>query len=166
LDVGFDEAISECASHMGVPADDLISGADVIRYATTLAMNALIERKGPRLALLTTAGFEDTIYIGRGAQCAVAEAKRLTARGHRPEPLLPRQMVQGLTERIDDDGSIVIKLNPAEVREKLRTLVDRGAMGFVIVLLHSYRNRSTKKWCDIIYEEPRTSTWEPAGATV
>ena len=157
LDVGFDEAISECASHMGVPADDLIGGADVIRYATTLAMNALIERKGPRLALLTTAGFEDTIYIGRGAQWhdgLPLEAKRLTARGHRPEPLLPRQMVQGLTERIDDDGSIVIKLNPAEVREKLRTLVDRGAMGFVIVLLHSYRNPVHEEMVrDIIYEE-------------
>jgi len=143
LAVGFDAAIAECAAKLGVDPDALVARTDIVRYATTLAMNALIERKGPRLGLITTAGFEDTPFIGRGAQWhdgVPVERKRLVARGRRPEPVIPRDMVVGLRERIDDEGKVVVPLDPDEVRAKLRRLVDRGAMGFVVCLIQSHRN--------------------------
>ncbi|MGH9035134.1 MAG: hydantoinase/oxoprolinase family protein [Acidimicrobiia bacterium] len=143
LAVGFDQAIAECAGKLGLDADVLVAGTDIVRYATTLAMNALIERKGPRLGLITTAGFEDTVFIGRGAQWhdgVPLERKRLVARGSRPDPVVPRHLVVGLSERIDDDGRIIVPLDPDEVSAKLRTLVDRGAMGFVVALIQSHRN--------------------------
>ncbi|MGH9002826.1 MAG: hydantoinase/oxoprolinase family protein, partial [Acidimicrobiia bacterium] len=143
LAVGFDQAIAECARKLGLDADTLVAGTDIVRYATTLAMNALIERKGPRLGVITTAGFEDTIFIGRGAQWhdgVPVELKRLVARGRRPDPVVPRHMVVGLSERIDDDGKVVVPLDPGEVTAKLRVLVDRGAMGFVVTLMQSHRN--------------------------
>ena len=157
LGEGFYRAIAECAASLEVEPDELIARTDIVRYATTLAMNALLERKGPRLGLITTSGFEDTIFIGRGAQWhdgLPVEQKRLVARGKRPEPVIPRQMVVGLRERIDDDGNIVIPLNAAEVREKVRYLVDRGAMGFVVALLQSHRNPLHEQQVrDIILEE-------------
>ena len=48
--------------------DELLPAIDMIRYSTTIAMNRLIERSGPRLGLITTEGHEDAILIGRGAQ--------------------------------------------------------------------------------------------------
>lgn len=143
LAAGFNEAIAECARQLGLEPDELLSSTDIVRYATTLAMNALIERKGPKLGLLTTAGFEDTIFIGRGAQWhdgTPIEFKRIVARGRRPDPIIPRHMVVGLRERIDDDGEVFIPLNPDEVRTKLRYLVDQGAMGFVVALMQSHKN--------------------------
>ena len=143
LAVGFDAAIAECARKLGVAPDELVAGTDMVRYATTLAMNALIERKGPRLGLLTTAGFEDTVFIGRGAQWhdgVPVERKRLVARGRRPDPVIPRHMVVGLRERVDDEGAVVVPLDADEVRRQLRVLVDRGAMGFVVALMQAHRN--------------------------
>jgi N-methylhydantoinase A len=140
---GFNAAIADCAAKLGVGADELVGGTHIVRYATTLAMNALIERKGPRLGLITTAGFEDTTLIGRGAQWhdgMPVEFKRLTARGQRPEPVIPRHLIVGLGERIDDDGQVVIPLSDDQVRDQVRQLVDRGAMGFVVALLQSHRN--------------------------
>jgi N-methylhydantoinase A len=157
LAVGFNNAIADCAEKIGVAPGELVAHTDIVRYATTLAMNALIERKGPRLGLITTAGFEDTTFIGRGAlwhDGTPVEMKRLTARGKRPEPVIPRDMVVGLRERIDDEGVVIIPLNPDEVREGLRTLVDRGAMGFVIALLQSHRNASHEQMIrEIIMQE-------------
>jgi N-methylhydantoinase A len=143
LAVGFDQAIAECARKLGLDPDALVAGTDIVRYATTLAMNALLERKGPRLGLITTAGFEDTTFIGRGAQWhdgVPVELKRLVARGRRPDPVVPRHMVVGLSERIDDEGKVIVPLDPGEVSAKLRILVDRGAMGFVVALMQSHRN--------------------------
>lgn len=143
LAVGFDQAIAECARKLGLDPDALVAGTDIVRYATTLAMNALLERKGPRLGLITTAGFEDTVFIGRGAQWhdgVPVELKRLVARGRRPDPVVPRHMVVGLSERIDDEGKIIVPLDRQEVSAKLRTLVNRGAMGFVVALMQSHRN--------------------------
>ena len=157
LDAGFNAAIQACASQLDMNAADLVADTDIIRYATTLAMNALIERKGPRLGLLTTAGFEDTIFIGRGAQWhdgLPLEAKRKTARGDRPPAVIPRHMVVGLRERIDDDGQIVIPLQADDVRAQVRKLVDQGAMGFVVALMQAHRNAVHEEAVrDLILEE-------------
>lgn len=157
LATGFYNAIADCAKKLGVDPDELIANTDIVRYATTLAMNALLERKGPRLGLVATAGFEDTIFIGRGAQWhdgMPVELKRLVARGRRPEPLIPRHLVVGLRERIDDEGVVIMELNEDEVREKVRYLVDQGAMGFVVALLQSHRNPVHEEQVrDLINEE-------------
>jgi N-methylhydantoinase A/oxoprolinase/acetone carboxylase beta subunit len=157
LAVGFNSAIAECAEKLGIAPDELVANTDIVRYATTLAMNALLERKGPRLALITTAGFEDTVFIGRGAlwhDGLPVEFKRMTARGQRPVPVIPREMVVGIRERVDDDGEIVFPLDVEETREKIRYLVDQGAMGFVVALLQSHRNAThEQKVREIIIDE-------------
>ena len=154
---GFNAAIADCAGKLGVQADALVAGTDIVRYATTLAMNALIERNGPKLGMLTTAGFEDTTLIGRGAQWhdgMPVEFKRMTARGRRPDPLIPRHLIVGLSERIDDEGRVIVGVDDDQVRERVRTLVDRGAMGFVVALLQSHRNPAHEKRVrDLIVEE-------------
>jgi N-methylhydantoinase A/acetophenone carboxylase len=106
-------------------------------------MNKLIQREGPLLALITTEGFEDVIYIGNGSQWAdglTVQEQRDVSRAEKPEPLIPREMVLGVRERVDSRGQVVRPLDEAHFVEGLRALVDRGAPGFVVSLLWSYSN--------------------------
>jgi N-methylhydantoinase A len=142
LSVGFLAAVESCAEHLGVGLEELLSDTELIRYATTLAMNTLIERKGVRLGMLTTAGFEDTMAIGRGAwhDGLPMQDRRIIARATRPVPIIPRELVLGVRERVDSLGNVVVDIRRDEIRERVRELVDRGAMGFVVMFLWSFLN--------------------------
>src|SRR3990172_9891887 len=61
LSVGFMRALREASFSLGLSLEELLEAVQIVRYSTTLAMNRLIEMKGPRLGLITTAGFEDTL---------------------------------------------------------------------------------------------------------
>lgn len=154
---GFNAAIEEAAGKLGVDVEELLGATDIVRYATTLAMNALIERKGPKLGLITTAGFEDTVFIGRGAQWhdgLPMERKREVARGRRPVPIIPREMIVGVRERISSDGDVIIPLSEDDVRRGLRQLVDRGAQGFIVALNWGHVNPKHEEMVrDLIREE-------------
>ena len=143
LSVGFLRGMGLLAKQAGVPLGDFLSQVRSIRYSTTVGTNALIERSGPKLGLITTAGFEDTIFIGRARSWADGigfTEGRDQARIKKPEPLISPDMVVGVRERIDYAGKILAPLDPAEVRDKLQELVDKGARGFVVGLLWSFRN--------------------------
>src|SRR5262245_26062390 len=114
LSGGMNEAIAEAAGRLGVGVDALLAETGIIRYSTTLAMNRLIERTGPRLGLLVTAGFEDTTLIGRGTQWAdgiPVKHQRNIARISRPEPLIGKDLIVGVNERVDSTGAIVRPLH-------------------------------------------------------
>jgi N-methylhydantoinase A/acetophenone carboxylase len=130
-----------------------------VRYSTTVAMNRLIERRGPRLGLMTTEGHEDAILIGRGAQWVdgtrLAERRNLAIQ-QKPVPLIPREMIVGIKERVDSAGAVVRPLNEDDVRTKLRYLMDRGARGIVVSLLWSFMNPAHERRIrEIIRQEYR-----------
>ena len=114
LTVCMTEAIEDGAGRIGLTTEELLADTDIIRYSSTLAMNKLIERGGPPIALIMTHGFEDTIFIGRGSQWADGvpfKFVRNIAGVQRPEPLIDRSMVVGVHERIDSNGEIIFPLN-------------------------------------------------------
>jgi N-methylhydantoinase A/acetophenone carboxylase len=156
LSVGFMNGMKDLAFQSGTNLQNLLGQTDAIRYCTTLGTNALIERTGPKLGLITTAGFEDTLSIGRARSWAdgifAGENKDL-ARIMKPKPLIPREMIVGLKERIDSMGNVVSPLQREEVLEKLQYLVDRGAMGFVVCLLWSFINPTHEQKVKEIIEE-------------
>jgi N-methylhydantoinase A/oxoprolinase/acetone carboxylase beta subunit len=143
LSVCFSKVIEEGAASVGLTMDQLLPAIDMIRYSTTIALNRLIEKKGPRLGLITTEGHEDVVLIGRGAQwidgTRVAERRNLAIQ-KKPEPLIPRDHIVGVKERIDSRGQIVRPLDEEDVRAKVRTLVNRGVRGFVVSLLWGFLN--------------------------
>ncbi len=157
LSKGLMKAIDQCARDLGLDPDQALSRTHMVKYATTLAMNALLEHKGPKLGLITTAGQEDTIFIGKASQWWDALPLELTKnvrQAHRPEPLIPRTMVVGLRERMDCFGQDIIPLTREEIREKVQHLVDMGAMGFVVSLLWSFVNPAHEQLVkEIIQEE-------------
>ena len=143
LSVCFSRVIEEGASALGMKMEELLPSIDMIRYSTTIAMNRLIERKGPRLGLITTEGHEDVVLIGRGAQwidgTRVAERRNLAIQ-KKPDPLIPRDMIVGVKERVDSRGNVIRVLHEDDLRAKVRYLVGRGARGFVVSLLWGFLN--------------------------
>jgi len=143
LSVGFMQAIKEAAGQLNISIKDLLSSTDIVRYSTTIAMNTLLQRTGPKLALISTVGFEDIVPIGKGAswsdQLTFREIRNL-ARIVKPEPIISREMTIGVKERVNSRGEIVRPLDEEDFLEKLQYLVDKGARGFVVSLLFSYAN--------------------------
>ena len=148
LSVCFTRVIEEGAGALGLKIDELLPAIDMIRYSTTIALNRLIEKKGPRLGLITTEGHEDVVLIGRGAQwidgTRVAERRNLSVQ-RKPDPLIPRDMIVGVKERVDSRGRIIRPLDENDVREKVRYLTSRGARGFVVALLWGFLNPANER---------------------
>lgn len=156
LSVGFMRGMGLLAKGLKLKLPDFLGGLSSVRYSTTVGTNALIERTGPKLGLITTAGFEDTIFIGRGRSWADGlgwQQGRDLARIEKPVPLISPDMVVGVRERIDYAGKIIAPLSREEVLEKLQALVDRGAQGFVVSLLWSFVNPEHEQFIKQVIEE-------------
>lgn len=114
-------------------------GLDAVQevlHGSTIATNSLIERKGARAALLTTGGFEDVLLIGRQEKTRVYDQFY-----RRPPPLIPRERILGIPERLDAGGDVVLPLDEAVLLACAREAVERhGATSLAIVFLHAYRN--------------------------
>ncbi len=125
-----------------------LSPADIglIIHGTTLATNALIEKRGARTALLTTEGHRDSLemaYENRFEQYDVNI--------DRPPPLVPRWLRLPVRERMNAQGAVLIPLNDDSVRNLLPTLEKEGVESLAIGFLHSYANdRHERRAADII----------------
>src|SRR6202051_1192832 len=108
--------------------------AEVV-HGSTVATNALLERKGARTAFVTTRGFEDLIAIGRQNR---PELYNLTPA--LPVPLVPRELCFGIEERVLFDGTVERCLQPEDIEELRRKLEHSGVEAVAICLLHSYQN--------------------------
>jgi len=106
-----------------------------IRHGTTVATNALLERKGARVAFVTTAGFEDTLAIGRQARPSLYDWNT-----HRPEPLAPADCWFGVWERIGCDGTVVRALDPKRLSDLVNNIRASGAESIAVSLLFSFAN--------------------------
>ncbi len=143
LSVGMARSIDDAARRLDLSTEELLSGTDIIRYSTTLAMNKLIERKGPRLGLILTEGFEDTVIVGRASQWSDGipfKEQRNIAGADKPEPLIPRELTVGVKERVDYQGNVLRPLDETHFLAQLDQLVDAGVRGFVVSLLWSFMN--------------------------
>lgn len=143
LSIGFLKAIENGADILDLSIEELLKDTEVIRYSTTVAMNKLIQRKGPKLGLITTEGFQDITFIGKGSQwqdgISTLEARQI-AKADKPIPLIHRSQVVGVKERLDYKGNVIRPLDEEDFRDKLQYLVDQGVMGFVVCLLWSFKN--------------------------
>ena len=154
----FMEAAARAAERLGSDLATVARDAEALIYSTTVGTNTLIERTGPKLGLLTTMGFEDTLKVGRSRSWADGmplEVRFAKGRARKPEPLIPRdEFTVSLRERIDSRGEVLIPLDEDEVRRQVQRLVDLGVRGFVVVLLNSFINGAHEERVrDLIHEE-------------
>ena len=135
LALGFREALQAGCTKLDLDMQDVLSQVDSVRYATTLGTNALIQRKGPKVALLITAGYESSVPLSRGRGYGEGldfRAQQDLPGACRPEALVPIPMIQGVRERLDAVGNVLMALDEDHLRETIQNLVDRGAQSFVV----------------------------------
>ena len=109
-------------------------------HATTLVTNALIERKGAKVALLATAGFRDVIELARERR---PDIYRLDV--WRPAPLVPRHLRFDVAERTLADGTIEQEVDVADVEALAGELAERGIEAIAICFLHSFANPANER---------------------
>jgi N-methylhydantoinase A len=113
----------------------LLSEAELFLHGSTVALNALIERKGANIALITTAGFRDVLEIRRGERDAFTDV-----RWKAPAPLVRRSLRLEVGERILADGSIDRPLDVADVVDAAAVLAAEGIDCVAIVLVNAWVN--------------------------
>ncbi|MEJ1159678.1 hydantoinase/oxoprolinase family protein [Prosthecomicrobium sp. N25] len=112
-----------------------VGAVEHILHGTTIATNAVLERKLPAGAIVTTAGFEDLLQIGRHGR---RDVYALTLAP--PPPLVPRRHAFGVPERIGPDGRVRQPLDEAAVRQVATALREAGVAAVAVCLLHAYAN--------------------------
>ncbi len=145
---GFMEALTNACGELQLSIRDVLSTVDAVRYATTLGTNALIERNGPRVGLVTTAGYESSVPLmrARGYGDGLSHAEQTDLPGaDRPVPLVPISMIVGIRERVDFKGQACLTVDEDDVRTQVRKLVDQGCQAFVVALVNAVVNPSHEK---------------------
>src|SRR6266516_1546755 len=141
--VGFLESTQDAISYWeGMKLEELFPKLSVVLYSGTTMLNTLLSRRGQKVGLLVTNGFEDMLLMNRGLSWAgYGYADTLHAVTHiHPEPLTPKRWIHGITERIDMFGDQVIPLYEAEVQQAARELLTAGVDAVAICFLFSYLN--------------------------
>ncbi len=123
--------ISLAGERYGIAPSDIT----YFTHGTTVGVNTVIQRKGIKLALFTTENFSDVLELGR-----LKLPNMFDLLSRRAEPLVTRDMIWGLAERMQADGSSLRDLDPESVELATRAAMKAGAEGIIISLLHSYRN--------------------------
>ncbi len=125
------DGLAQVCAKAGIDAGDI----GQIIHGTTLATNALIERRGAKTALITTQGFRDVVEMRTESRFEQYDLNLVL-----PEPLLPRQRRYTLSERIGADGKVLIALDRAEIETLADMLAEASYESIAVGFLHSYLN--------------------------
>lgn len=129
------KGLGAMASEAGCPVADFITGMEAFIYGSTVAINALIEQKGVKTALLTTLGFRDAIEMRRSKR-----KEQWDFFAPVPPPLVPRRLRLGVRERLDYRGVPLAPVDPAQLEEAAGRLEAEGVQAVAVCLLFSFIN--------------------------
>ena len=133
--LGVMDGLARLAAALGIGADALLAETERIVHGTTVATNALLERKGARVGLLTTEGHRDVLEMREGLK-----DDRYDLRQPPPEPLVPRYRRLGVRERIRADGRIETPLDPDALTAAIAELARAEVDAVAVCYLHAWRD--------------------------
>jgi N-methylhydantoinase A len=146
--IGAVDAVCDASRNLGLSGEDELLGATKFFFhACTVADNTLITRTGPKTGLLTTQGFGDTLLIMRGRTTeglTESEAFRASTQS-KPDPIIPRSLIEEVAERIDYKGSALIRLEAEEIARAVQSLIDCGVESIAIALLWAVADDSHER---------------------
>jgi N-methylhydantoinase A len=133
--LGVLDGLKLMAEGFGLSLGDLLGQTARIVHGTTVATNALLERKGAKVGLLTTAGHRDVLEMREGLK-----PDRYNLRLPRPEPLVPRHLRLDVNERLRADGTVEVPLDEASLGKAIRILKRHKVTSVAVCYLHAYRD--------------------------
>ncbi|MCW3064220.1 MAG: hydantoinase/oxoprolinase family protein [Solirubrobacterales bacterium] len=148
--VNTDQSVLEGARQVGV------DGSTVFNHASTVGLNAIITRRLPKIAFLTTEGHRDILDFGRTWRPleALTDANWRRPFGDAARPLVPRYLRRGVLERVLNTGEVMIPLDEDHARQQLAVLKKCDVVGVSICLLNSYVNHAhEERLREIVHEE-------------
>jgi N-methylhydantoinase A len=141
--IGAIDAVREAAKNLGLKdEEEVIRSTRLFLHACTIGENTLITRSGARTGLITTRGFADAILMMRGKiteGLTAIEAAHLSALT-KPDPIVPRPLIEEVSERTDFEGSILVKLNSDDARQAIERLIAKKIESIAVCLLWSISN--------------------------
>jgi N-methylhydantoinase A len=139
--VGMIDAISLAASRLGNSTEEFVAMIDTLSHGTTVGTNAIVQQRGAKVGLITTKGHNDVIHIMRGSRGVGRQDVRQIVHfpdSHKPQPIVPKRMIVGVSERVDCLGKVVVPLNEAEVVAAAEHLVAEGVEAIAVCFLWSF----------------------------
>src|SRR5215472_5338536 len=133
--IGVMAGLEELARRLGLSLQAMLAQTERLVHGTTVATNALLERKGAKVALLTTEGHRDILEMREGLK-----PNRYDLRTPPPEPLVPRELRFGVRERMRPNGEVMIPLDQERLGEAIAAIKASGTNSVAVCFLHSYRN--------------------------
>ncbi|MFC0527321.1 hydantoinase/oxoprolinase family protein [Phytohabitans kaempferiae] len=139
VEQGVLDSIARAAAGLGMSLPELLCRTVILTHGTTVGLNALLTGTGARVGLLTTKGFESTLPIAKANKIHGLDELDATmpVRWRKPDPLVARPDIAGVSERIDVTGAVVRPLDEAQARTAIRRLAGRGVDAVAICLLWS-----------------------------
>jgi N-methylhydantoinase A len=142
--IGLLTGIRQASERFGFP----MQAVQYLLHGTTIATNAVLERKLPLGAIVTTAGFEDVMQIGRHGRTDVYAITLA-----QPEPLVARRFCFGVTERVNAEGKVTVPLDEDGVRRIATELARAEVKSVAVCLLHAYANPAHERRVGAILAE-------------
>src|SRR3989475_1183185 len=139
---GVMESLRLAGERLGITTDALLSDTARLALGTTVGTNAMLQRRGARVGLITTKGHRDVIHIMRGVRGVPGlnnvQVLHFPESG-KPDPIVPKPLIAEVSERVDCKGQVVVELNEAEAEQAIARLVAKGVEAIAICFLWSFK---------------------------
>jgi N-methylhydantoinase A len=146
---GILDAVNVAAQQLGTKAGTLLSDTRLFLHSTTVAENAVVDGTLARTGVITTRGFEDTLFAMRGGygrwSGLTEDEKRNPVETDKPPAIVPRALVVGVRERIDASGAVKASAVEADIVQAVQTLLAAGVDGIGVSTLWSFANPVTER---------------------
>ncbi len=136
-------AMRMAAERLGLSFEQFCRDVAALTHGTTVGTNALIQRKGARVGLITTRGHEDAIHIMRGSRGVTSRDIRKVVHfpeSQKPVPIVPKRLIEGISERVDCFGDVVVPLNETDAVDAIRRLVAQDVEAIAVCFLWSFKH--------------------------
>jgi len=141
---GFFDCLEEIASRVGKNGNELTQGLARLVHGSTVATNAIIQDRLAKTGVITSKGHKDVLkeQLGRGRSMGRPADDCLKVILPKPEPIVPTELTEEVSERVDHKGKVIVGLNESEVENATRSLLDKGVEVIAICFLWSFLNPS------------------------
>ena len=138
---GMMAALGAAASKLNLSPRALCESTSMLSHGTTIGTNLIIQKRGAKVGLITTRGHNDVIHIMRGSRGLTGRDVQLVVHfpeSQKPDPVIPKRLIEGVSERVDCFGKVVVDLNEEETEKAVRRLADRGVEAIAVCFLWSF----------------------------